>query len=96
MAFHNNSKCPLKRPLSDAIKLLREITTENKDRLREAPENHFSGASCFFNGGKLTNQSLSVVFVGNVGDTPIIKAAYSCGLSRSSDEVPVMGMERRA
>jgi len=70
MAFHSNSKCPLKRPLRDAIKLLREAAPGNKDRLKEAPGNRYSGASCFFNGGKLTNYSLSVVFVGDVGETP--------------------------
>jgi hypothetical protein len=46
----------------------------NTDRLKEAPGNRYSGASCFFNRGKLTNQSLSVVFIGNVGDTPVSTA----------------------
>jgi hypothetical protein len=45
MAFHNKSKYPLKRYLGDTIKLLRNATPGNIDRLREAPENHFSGAS---------------------------------------------------
>jgi hypothetical protein len=47
MAFHCNSKYPLKRSLSDAIKLLRVVAPGSNDRLKEAPENHFQGLLYF-------------------------------------------------